>query len=51
MKKKYQAPEWEAVIFSADDIRMANSSCPNNCSDDCTHCYYLVCEPEDVIIG
>lgn len=50
MKKQYEAPKWEIVTFSAEDMRMYNS-CSNDCGDDCTHCYYLVCTPEDVIIG
>ena len=46
MKKVYESPEWEVVDFSENDIFML-ASCP----DDCTHCFYLVCQPEDVIIG
>ena len=51
MKRKYEAAEWEIISFNNADMVMAGSGCPENCSDDCTHCYYLVCEPEDVIIG
>ncbi len=51
MKSKYQTPEWEVVTFSADDIRMEASCTTNDCSDDCSACFYLVCEPQDVIVG
>lgn len=50
MKKKYESPEWELISFDAEDMQTANS-CKNDCPSDCTHCFYLVCEPEDVIIG
>lgn len=49
MKKRYENPEWEMVFFSVEEMRTASSN--DNCPEDCTHCYYLVCEPEDVIIG
>ena len=49
--KKYEAAEWEVISFTNADMTMANSSCAGDCPDDCTHCYYLVCEPQDVIIG
>lgn len=44
-KKKYTAPEWEIVTFSPESMMTTCSS------DDCSTCYYLVCEPTDVIIG
>lgn len=54
--KKYTSPEWEILSFSSDSKLMTVSSqcpadCPENCTDDCGHCFFLVCQPEDVIIG
>ena len=52
MKKSYEAPEWELITFNAEDLRTADScKSDSGCPDDCTHCFYLVCAPEDVIIG
>lgn len=52
MKKAYVSPEWEVISFSADSTMMTvDSGCPENCSEDCSICYYLVCQPQDVIIG
>lgn len=51
MKKNYERPEWEMITFSPEDMRMVSTGCSENCSDDCSRCYYLVCQPEDVIIG
>ena len=51
MKKQYEKPEWEMVLFSVEEMR-TTASCPDDtCPEDCTHCYYLVCQPSDVIIG
>lgn len=47
MKKQYEKPEWEMVLFSIEEMRTTNSGC----DDDCTYCDYLVCQPSDVIIG
>lgn len=52
MKKAYVSPEWEVISFSADSAMMtADSNCPTDCPDDCSICFYLVCQPQDVIIG
>ncbi len=49
--KEYVAPEWEILTFSAESRIMTESSCSADCPDDCTTCFYLVCQPQDVIIG
>ncbi len=51
MKRKYETAEWEVISFANVDMRMVSSSCPTDCPDDCSVCYYLVCQPQDVIIG
>ncbi len=51
MKKQYEALNWEVIKFTNADMIMANTGCEGDCPDDCSHCFYLVCEPQDVIIG
>ncbi len=50
MKRKYEAAKWEVISFTNEDMRMSNS-CTDDCPDDCSVCFYLVCQPQDVIIG
>lgn len=51
MKKKYIEPKYEAVVFFNEDL-IRTSGCETYCeTDSCVHCFYLVCEPRDVIIG
>ena len=41
MKKEYKVPEVEFIVFNGDSLFTVS------CSNDCTGCYYLECEPSD----
>ena len=53
MKKKYKVPEYEVVEIAVNEMISTSNECTEDqpCNTDCTTCYYLVCNPEDVIIG
>lgn len=60
MKKRYTMPEYEVVEFDVDDMISTSGTCEDECTSDCKsfcqdvscqYCYYLVCEPNDVIIN
>lgn len=51
MKKKFQVPEYDFIVFDKQDV-VSTSGCQTYCDDaQCQVCDYLVCEPRDVIIG
>lgn len=45
MKKDYRVPEVEFIIFNGDSRFIVA------CSDDCSSCYYLECEPSDCYVA
>ena len=53
MKKKYKVPEYEVVEIAVNEMISTSGGCDEHqpCNEDCTYCFYLVCSPEDVIIG